>query len=88
MHDTGTGSGQSCWRKSSYSLTIGECVEVTSSSAGIKVRDSNKKESTVIFPALQTDRLLLADFRIFDSTVLPQHCVLAYVSLTKAITTP
>lgn len=52
MHDTGTGSGQSCWRKSSYSLTIGECVEVTSSSAGIKVRDSNKKESTVIFSSI------------------------------------
>ncbi len=52
MHDTGSGSGQSCWRKSSYSLTIGECVEVTSSSAGVEVRDSNKKESAVIFSSI------------------------------------
>jgi hypothetical protein len=49
MHDTGSGSGRSCWRKSSYSHTNGECVEVTSSSAGIKVRDSTKKDSAVIF---------------------------------------
>ena len=40
--------GRQIWRKSSYSITNGECIEVATSQREIKIRDSSHPASGII----------------------------------------
>jgi Domain of unknown function (DUF397) len=53
------------WRKSSYSLAQGECVEVAAISDGIAARDSTDKCGTLLL-------YLATDWRAFIATIKQQ----------------
>jgi hypothetical protein len=55
------------WRKSTYSIANGECVEAAAVSGGVVVRDSNRKFDALLqFPA--------ADWRNFIATIKKREC--------------
>jgi hypothetical protein len=55
------------WRKSTYSIATGECVEVAAASGRVVVRDSNRQFDALLqFPA--------ADWRNFIAATKKREC--------------
>ena len=55
------------WRKSTYSLANGECVEVATTGGTVAVRDSSRQYDTLLqFPA--------TDWRNFITAIKKQKC--------------
>jgi hypothetical protein len=55
------------WRKSTYSIASGECVEAAAASGGVVVRDSNRKSDALLqFPD--------ADWRNFIAAIKKREC--------------
>ena len=65
------------WRKSTYSIANGECVEVAAVGGGVAVRDSSRQYDTRLqFPA--------ADWRNFIAVVKKGAVLTAKILLTAA----